>query len=293
MILKWPENRVGEDVIGLAVNLAANPDLADQLLTDANGTASSLVERFLRTKDPLLLKMLHNCTHSETCQQLLVPHVEKFVSLALNAPKELIIDIMGILANMESVQIDWAGLAKRFSLMDFLSRVMQQYRKDDSVMTEVIALLGTVVGDRQVASTAAREDIVSPLIEMVPEKKDNEPLLIQLLHTLYKLVLYKDTRKILLTPRRPSPESYAVHNKLFSCRLREHAARLLHHEERNCEDHCLHDARLDLCALESVRPIPRAHCRLLSGMRPEAGRHDSHKEVRNVQQPVAPGSPNA
>eukprot|EP00727_Mastigamoeba_balamuthi_P005299 m51a1_g14768 putative kinesin-associated protein 3 isoform x1 (710) ;mRNA; f:373696-376679 len=202
MIIKWPESKVGEDVIGLAVNLASHPQLAEQLLVDPTaGTAAPMVERFLRTKDPLLLKMLHNCTHSPACQSQIEPHIDKLVTLAISAPKELIIDLLGIIANMDAVQIDWAALVKRFQLLDFLSRVIQQYRKDDSIMTEVIAMLGTVVGDRQVATSAARVDIVEPLVEMLPEKRTNEPLLIQLLHTMYKLVLFKDTRRILLTPR--------------------------------------------------------------------------------------------
>ncbi len=63
MILECPSERVDIELIALCINLAANKRNA-QLICEGNGLRL-LMRRALKSKDPLLMKMIRNISQHE------------------------------------------------------------------------------------------------------------------------------------------------------------------------------------------------------------------------------------
>ena len=219
LMVKWPEETVGEIVVALASNLTMiDGDLSTQIIGGDSDGLAQLLQRAAQSNDVKLFRMLRNACGTKSCKPLFEQHVERLVSMAVHSTnkKEIMGDLMGILSSISSNAVDWPGIVHKYDLIDFLSSILINRKEISSsaadssssstVIIEAVAMLGTVIADRRVAAQAARDDLASALISILSESRVasstiDATQISRLVFTVYRFLLFKDTRQFFLNSR--------------------------------------------------------------------------------------------
>merc|ERR1719327_1894747 len=154
LVVHFPEQRVGKDLIALVVNLATHPRAAEVMVS--SGLFPQVMLRELKTRDPLLCKVIrHVSSHKEVAEPMyellqsdsvrMSKWIFEFVRMALCCVDnpDLLVEVLGTLANMTLPDIPWGELCEA-GLIDLLHRLLVVGFSEDDVMLECVMLVGNL-----------------------------------------------------------------------------------------------------------------------------------------------------
>eukprot|EP00929_Paragymnodinium_shiwhaense_P014425 TRINITY_DN12232_c0_g3_i1.p1 TRINITY_DN12232_c0_g3~~TRINITY_DN12232_c0_g3_i1.p1 ORF type:complete len:806 (-),score=209.42 TRINITY_DN12232_c0_g3_i1:268-2685(-) len=208
LVVHFPEQRVGKDLVALVVNLATHPRAAEVMMH--SGLFPQVMLRVLKTRDPLLCKVIrHVFSHKEVLEpmfELLASEsvrmskwMHEFVRMALcgvDSP-DLLVEVLGTLANVTLPDISWSELCEA-GLIDLLHRLLVPGFSEDDVVLECVMIVGNLGLCRESCEHISRSRLPSMLQEILLEKRDDEEIVLQLLFTFHCLLVHDETREVIL-----------------------------------------------------------------------------------------------
>ncbi|KAJ3276056.1 Kinesin-associated protein 3 [Terramyces sp. JEL0728] len=181
MILEYKGDRVNQEIMALGINIATVHEYS-QIIVGENGL-KFLLKRALKTRDPLLFKMLRNVSeHGDlSIKMRFLDAIDEMMELLLNSSDnpDLLVEILGILGNLTIPDFDWGKLAASYNLLDFLAAVItktlrgtgeksenisQGVEENDDILLQCIIALGTMANDENIAPMIAQTNILKILI---------------------------------------------------------------------------------------------------------------------------------
>ena len=133
------------ELVALTVNLA-NSSRNALAMCEGDGLAS-IVRAALQNAEPLLFKVLRNlCQHEVQVKVQLVPHVVRLVHV-LKDPQttsDLMVEVLGILGNMNVTEVDYGKLVQEHRLLPFISSLLQPGVVEDDILLEAVIFVGTL-----------------------------------------------------------------------------------------------------------------------------------------------------
>nr|KAJ3413912.1 hypothetical protein HK105_001946 [Polyrhizophydium stewartii] len=150
MILEYKGERVNGEIMALSINMATVHRNA-QIISDDNGI-KFLMRRAIKTRDPLMFKMLRNVSQHDdeaikmkflvrnlACLHLgsvgprlitLAPHMQDFIDDMMHlmfksmSNTDIVVEILGILANLTIAEFDFGKLATTYDLLFFIGNTI-------------------------------------------------------------------------------------------------------------------------------------------------------------------------
>lgn len=215
LVVHFPEARVGKDLVALVVNLATHPRCAEVMVQ--SGLYPQVMLRLLKTRDPLLCKVIrHVSSHKDVCEPMyellqsesvrMSKWIVEFVRMALCCVDnpDLLVEVLGTLANMTLPDIPWAELCEA-GLIDLLHRLLVVGFSEDDIVLECIMLVGNMALCREATQHLADSRLPGMLQELLVEKREDEEIILQLLHTFMCMMVHDEVREALLQSKEIAP----------------------------------------------------------------------------------------
>jgi hypothetical protein len=201
LLIQFPEQKVGTELVGLAINLAQNARNAEVL---ANGDQlSSLMKRALSYQDDLLMKLVRTVasnSKSEQVQTTLTGFAEELVNQALTTDdQEYLVEVLGTLVHI-AMPDKWPVFLRKTELLNFLRQHLVVGFTEDDILLECLMLTGTVLTHRKSAKLMVDSKIITNLHTLLSEKQDDDEMVYQLMFVFYRMLLYPETRAVILGP---------------------------------------------------------------------------------------------
>lgn len=208
LVVHFPEQRVGKDLVALVVNLATHPRCAEFMVK--SGYFPSVMLRLLKTNDPLLCKVIRHVSSHKGVVETMVEMLQgeevrmsrwttEFVRMALHFVdnSDLLVEVLGTLANLTMPEIPWAELCEA-GLIDLLHRLLVAGFSEDDIVLECVMLLGNIGLCREAAQLVAESRLPTMLQDMLVQKREDEEIILQLLHTFECLLVHEESRDVVL-----------------------------------------------------------------------------------------------
>lgn len=208
LVVHFPEPRVGKDLVALIVNLATHPRAAEVIV--GSGLFPQVLIRVLKTRDPLLCKVIrHVSSHKgvlEPMHELLQSDsvrmskwIHEFVRMALCCVDnpDLLVEVLGTLANMTLPDIPWGELCEA-GLVDLLTRLLVPSFSEDDIVLECVMLTSNLALCWESAQIIAGSRLPSMLQDILVEKREDEEIVVQLLFAFQCLLHHEEARDVIL-----------------------------------------------------------------------------------------------
>lgn len=215
LVVHFPEARVGKDLVALVVNLATHQRCAEVMV--ASGLYQQVVLRVLKTRDPLLCKVLrHVVSHGEVmdsvCELLQSEGVRmarwmyEFVRMALCCVDnpDLLVEVLGTLANITRPDVPWADLCEA-GLLDLLHRLLVPSFSEDDILLECVMIIGNIADQRESAERIAGSRLPGMLQGLLIEKREDEEIVLQTLFAFECLLQHDEVRDVVLQDTEIAP----------------------------------------------------------------------------------------
>ncbi|KAJ3016484.1 UNVERIFIED_CONTAM: Kinesin-associated protein 3 [Siphonaria sp. JEL0065] len=232
MILEYRGERVNTELMAVAINIATSKRIAEVIL-DENGL-KFLVKRALKTKDVLILKMLRNISlHDGDIKFMFLDYIDELMILLLknSGNPSIFVEVLGIVANLNIPDFDFAKLAQAYALVDLVQKRLtsavlavsekreekkkkkrgleddedgmvlgagEGLMENDDITLEAIILLGTMAHDENIAPMVAKTDTIPLLMDLMIIKEEDDEMILQIIYCIYHFLLYESTRNILI-----------------------------------------------------------------------------------------------
>jgi len=215
LVVHFPEQRVGKDLVALVVNLATHPRCAEFMVK--SGYFPSVMTRLLKTYDPLLCKVIrHVSSHRGVCETMvemlssdevrMSRWTNEFVRMALHFVdnSDLLVEVLGTLANLTQPEIPWAELCEA-GLIDLLHRLLVGGFSEDDIVLECVIMIGNIALCKEASQLVAESRLPGMLQDMLVQKREDEEIILQLLHTFECLLVHEESRDAVLQSTEMAP----------------------------------------------------------------------------------------
>ncbi|KAL2918660.1 hypothetical protein HK105_201494 [Polyrhizophydium stewartii] len=126
MILEYKGERVNGEIMALSINMATVHRNA-QIISDDNGI-KFLMRRAIKTRDPLMFKMLRNVSQhdDEAIKMKFLDFIDDMMHLMFKSMSntDIVVEILGILANLTIAEFDFGKLATTYDLLFFIGNTI-------------------------------------------------------------------------------------------------------------------------------------------------------------------------
>ncbi|CAD7940440.1 unnamed protein product [Amoebophrya sp. A25] len=256
LTVHFPDVRLGQDLVALGINLALHARAAELMvvcqLRSSRGEPEFLwpqvILRLLKTRDPLLCRMVRYCCSHQNVRQLIQTlmssdqvrmsrwiHELLRASTSQNAStsqeSDFLVEVLGLLANMENAGVPWAELCDEEGLIDLLHRQLVVGFAEDDVRLEAVMVVQLVAREGP-AHHLLCDKFQLVLTELLSEKQDDDDMVLQLLYTFECMALHDELREILLLE-----ESQLIPSIIDLMRIRT-AAPIKHQASRTLDTIC-------------------------------------------------------
>uniref|UniRef100_K3X421 Kinesin-associated protein 3 n=1 Tax=Globisporangium ultimum (strain ATCC 200006 / CBS 805.95 / DAOM BR144) TaxID=431595 RepID=K3X421_GLOUD len=209
LVINFPQNMVAKELAALAVNLSHNGRNAE--LMCQNRGLEALVTRVLRTRDPLLMKVIRNVSlWSYNLQEDLAsekmykyrgmwaPFIVSFIELCLNTDNhDFSIEVLGTLANMTPgdlpAKAPWDRLVTDHSLIPFLNKLLVPGFSQDDMILEVVLFVSALALEPKCAPLLSASRLIRTFHSLFQEKQHDNELTLQLLYAFYRMLRHPET----------------------------------------------------------------------------------------------------
>jgi len=111
---------------------------------------------------------------------------------------DVLVELVGLLAQLVFPNVSYADLIVQHGLVEFcLKHLMPGFAEDDLVL-EIIIMLGTLAADPQAAPMLANHRLIHCLHDVLLEKSDDDEIVLQIVFTLFKFLLHRETREVIM-----------------------------------------------------------------------------------------------
>ncbi|KXS17751.1 kinesin-associated [Gonapodya prolifera JEL478] len=212
LMVDYPSERVPPELAAAAVNLAHNARLA-KLFGTPPGSFKTLLQRGIKTRDPLLLKLCRTLAVLPEHKTLMLDQIDDLAALVARcfdaADPDRGVEAVGVLAEVAVDGMDWARLTTKYSLLERIdAHLVDAIRRaedpssvtgfdvageampqglslNDDWLLEVIVLLGTMTQtDPTVAQMVVRRGIVKHLVEIMVAKEEDDEIILQVIYAM-------------------------------------------------------------------------------------------------------------
>lgn len=201
LLIQFPEQKVGTELVALAINLVQNPRNAEVL--SSGDQLASLLKRALSYQDELLMKLIRSiaaASKSEQVQTTLTGFAEELVRQALSTDdQEYLVELLGTLVHIEMPN-KWPIFLRKTDLLNFLRQHLVVGFTEDDILLECLMLTGTVLSHSKCSRLVADSKIIANLHTLLSEKQDDDEMVYQLMYVFYRMLLYPETRAVILGP---------------------------------------------------------------------------------------------
>jgi len=215
LVVHFPEPRVGKDLVALVVNLSTHPRAAEAMI--ASGLFPQIMLRTLKTRDPLLCKVLRHVTsHKDILEPTddslfndpvqLSKFLHEMVRMALCCVDnpDLLVEVLGILSNMTMPEVPWGELCEA-GLLDLLTRLLVPSLSEDDIVLECVMLISNLALNREAANHFIGSRLPSMMQDLLTEKRDDEEIVVQLLFAFQCLLIHEEVRDFVLNETELAP----------------------------------------------------------------------------------------
>jgi len=215
LVVHFPEQRVGKDLVALVVNLATHPRAAEVMMT--SGLFPQVMLRVLKTRDPLLCKVIRHVTsHPSVMEPMwdllqsdsvrMSKWMNEFLRMAICGVDnpDLLVEVLGTLANVTLPQVPWGELCEA-GLVDLMTRLLVPSFSEDDIALECIMLISNLALCQESAQHIAGSRLPGMLQAILVEKRDDEEIVLQLLYCFRCLLVYDEVRDVILQDTEIAP----------------------------------------------------------------------------------------
>lgn len=215
LVVHFPEPRVGKDLVALVVNLSTHPRAAEAMI--ASGLFPQIMLRTLKTRDPLLCKVLRHVTsHRDILEPTddslfndpvqLSKFLQEMVRMALCCVDnpDLLVEVLGVLSNMTLPDVPWGELCES-GLLDLLTRLLVPSLSEDDIVLECVMLISNLALNEEAAKHFIGSRLPCMMQDLLVEKREDEEIVVQLLFAFQCLLLHDDVRDSVLTETELAP----------------------------------------------------------------------------------------
>eukprot|EP01112_Ceratiomyxa_fruticulosa_P010761 TRINITY_DN2863_c0_g1_i1.p1 TRINITY_DN2863_c0_g1~~TRINITY_DN2863_c0_g1_i1.p1 ORF type:complete len:726 (-),score=148.27 TRINITY_DN2863_c0_g1_i1:132-2309(-) len=197
LILDNQDEKIGKEVIALAINLTLHPRNAAMVAPE---TVPMLIKKVQRTRDPLLMKMIRNlASHEGPCKELISDSVRDLIHLTQNIQSaDFQVEVLGTLGNLISPTLDWGRLVQEYNLLDFLAKFLAPRAAEDDIVLEVVILIGTIAMDKTCSPLVIQSPLINSLAELIVIKQDDDEIVLQCVYTFFRLLHLPEAREHIL-----------------------------------------------------------------------------------------------
>mmetsp|Transcript_113025 Transcript_113025/g.364968 ORF Transcript_113025/g.364968 Transcript_113025/m.364968 type:complete len:790 (+) Transcript_113025:67-2436(+) len=208
LVVHFPEQRVGKDLVALVVNLATHPRAAEVIV--GSGLFPQVMLRVLKTRDPLLCKVIrhvssHQGVMESMCDLLYSDSVRmskwmhEFARMALCGVDnpDLLVEVLGTLGNITLPDMPWCELCEA-GLVELLTRLLVPSFSEDDVVLECVIVLSNLALCRESSQHLAGSRLPGMLQDLLIEKREDEEIIIQLLFAFQCLLVHDEVRDAVL-----------------------------------------------------------------------------------------------
>ncbi|KAJ3126935.1 Kinesin-associated protein 3 [Nowakowskiella sp. JEL0407] len=228
MILEYKSEKVNIELMSLAINISLNPKNAEAMCE--NQGLKYLMKRTLKTRDPLMFKLIRNlaCIEKISIKMMFLDYIDDLMHILFKyqSSPDITVEILGILSSLTIPDFDFAKLAATYNLLEFTfarlsasisasaSAISQRagmnaddeqgqkvggIAEDDDVTLEIICLLGTMSNDENIPPMILKMNLIPVLMELMIAKEEDDEIILQIIYTMYQLLLHESTRNVLLS----------------------------------------------------------------------------------------------
>lgn len=200
-IISYPQQQINTELLALAINLSNNAEAAKQMA--ANKGLMRLMEKLIKTNHSLLAKLIRNISQHKEIRPLFKQFVSSLFSLATKADSsDLLVELLGILGNMEFPEFSYEPYFKQFNLTTFLFHHLLPSRQvEDDIILEVIIVTGVVCSDAECAYMISKTNLVKAICDLFDDKQRDDEIALQILYVFYKFLSFESTRAIMMRQR--------------------------------------------------------------------------------------------
>lgn len=188
--------------MALAINLCVDEKNAE-LMVSIDGAVQQLITRmFNDSQDNLLAKLLRGISDHEKLRPLFRKHVPDLISLMVTSTSpEFLVEILGIVGNFTYRDVSFLRMFEKFNLVDFFQEHLSHGVSEDDIVLGVVIALGTLVNDEETASMVAQSMLIGGLCDLFVEKQEDDEFVLQILYTMFRMLVFKSTRTVVLEHR--------------------------------------------------------------------------------------------
>ena len=196
MIQQSREEHVDRTLLALAINLASNARCAE-VIAGIDGVAS-FMQRTIHTQDTLVCKVVRNMAqHDSSYKKQFVQFIPDLISLLRTTDDvSLLVEILGILGNLNGVDVPFAEHLVNYDLVPLLQRLLLPGVAEDDIVLEVVMFIGACAGDPNCAPILASSHLVQSLHDTLTEKQNDDEIVLQTIYTFFKFLHQPSTREV-------------------------------------------------------------------------------------------------
>ncbi|KAJ1556217.1 Kinesin-associated protein 3, partial [Nowakowskiella sp. JEL0078] len=188
MILEYKGERVNVELMSLSINIAAHPKNAEILCE--NQGLKFLMKRAIKTRDPLILKMIRNIALLDKPQikMMFLDFIDDLMRLLFkfHSNPDISVEVIGILSTLTIPDFDFTKLAAAYNLLEFISKKISSacsaatkstqngsneqrggICEEDDVTLELVCLIGTMANDENIPPMMVKANIIPSLMELM------------------------------------------------------------------------------------------------------------------------------
>uniref|UniRef100_A0A672I0P0 Kinesin associated protein 3 n=1 Tax=Salarias fasciatus TaxID=181472 RepID=A0A672I0P0_SALFA len=198
MLSKHGEDEAKPELLALCINLAANRTNA-QLMCKSKGL-KTLMRRALKTKDPLLMKVIRNISQHDGATKLrFIDHVGDLAAeVGSEGEEDWVLECLGTLANLTVPDLDWKLVLEEYHLLPYLKDRLKPGSAEDDLLLEVVLLIGTASTDEACAAMLAESGVIPALIELLNAKQEDHEFVCHIFYIFYQMVSHQATRDVII-----------------------------------------------------------------------------------------------
>jgi hypothetical protein len=202
LLFNFPEPIIGIELAALTLNLTTDPMNAQKLAS--SGRVKGLLERAFKYNDFHLIKIVKNIlkySEDDSVNEIFESFIDNhFMKILKNKNEsiEFLIEIIEILSNVDT---EWDEKLSEHGLIPWFERMLSEDSKQsyDELLLQVILFLGNIASNKACAPLISKSKILQLLYNTFEKKVHNYSLVFSIIYTLYQLIPWEETRKIILS----------------------------------------------------------------------------------------------
>jgi hypothetical protein len=135
--------------------------------------------------------------HDSSYKKQFVQFIPDLISLLRTTDDvALLVEILGILANLNGVDVPFAEYLVNYDLVPLLQRLLLPGVAEDDIVLEVVMFIGACAGDPNCAPILASSHLVQSLHDTLTEKQNDDEIVLQTVYVFFKFLHQLSTREV-------------------------------------------------------------------------------------------------